>query len=102
MLCIIFDIENYYLHGAELTRQQLIALALLVGSDYTIGLQGVGPVTALEILSSFPCGKDDSVSSITEGLQKFRDWWVSGSRMGSGGKAVLRNKLKNIRLSEGR
>lgn len=50
----------------SLSREQLIALAQLLGSDYTEGLQGVGPVTAVEILSEFP-GK--------EGLEAFCDWW---------------------------
>ncbi|KAI1105711.1 PIN domain-like protein [Jackrogersella minutella] len=50
----------------SLSREQLIALAQLLGSDYTEGLPGVGPVTAVEILSEFP-GRD--------GLAQFRDWW---------------------------
>ncbi|KAI1436790.1 PIN domain-like protein [Xylaria sp. CBS 124048] len=50
----------------SLSREQLISLAHLLGSDYTEGLPGVGPVTAVEILSEFP-GND--------GLRKFRDWW---------------------------
>ncbi|KAK1755054.1 DNA repair protein rad13 [Echria macrotheca] len=50
----------------SLSREQLISLAQLLGSDYTEGLSGVGPVTAVEILSEFP-GKD--------GLEAFRDWW---------------------------
>ncbi|KAF9869602.1 hypothetical protein CkaCkLH20_12899 [Colletotrichum karsti] len=50
----------------SLGRDQLIAIAQLLGSDYTEGLPGVGPVTAVEILSEFP-GKD--------GLAQFRDWW---------------------------
>ncbi|KAL2136289.1 hypothetical protein VTI74DRAFT_4524 [Chaetomium olivicolor] len=50
----------------SLSREQLISLALLLGSDYTEGLPGVGPVTALEILSEFP-GKD--------GLTEFKEWW---------------------------
>lgn len=37
-----------------LTREKLINLALLCGSDYTEGIQGVGPVTAMEILIEFP------------------------------------------------
>ncbi|KAI9726283.1 MAG: DNA repair protein rad2 [Chrysothrix sp. TS-e1954] len=47
----------------DLTRQKLIRIAYLLGSDYTEGLPGVGPVTALEILGEF----DD--------LPAFRDWW---------------------------
>ncbi|KAM0254000.1 hypothetical protein ACHAQJ_007013 [Trichoderma viride] len=50
----------------SLSREQLISLAQLLGSDYTEGLPGVGPVTAVEILSEFP-GQD--------GLDKFREWW---------------------------
>ncbi|KAK4105414.1 PIN domain-like protein [Parathielavia hyrcaniae] len=50
----------------SLSREQLISLAQLLGSDYTEGLAGVGPVTALEMLSEFP-GRD--------GLAQFRDWW---------------------------
>jgi DNA excision repair protein ERCC-5 len=52
----------------SLSREQLISLAQLLGSDYTDGLLGVGPVTAVEILSEFP-GKS--------GLEHFREWWLS-------------------------
>jgi DNA excision repair protein ERCC-5 len=52
----------------SLSRDQLIAIAHLLGSDYTEGLPGVGPVTAVEILSEFPNAT---------GLQEFKDWWVS-------------------------
>ena len=52
----------------SLSREQLISLAQLLGSDYTEGLSGVGPVTAVEILSEFP-GK--------KGLENFREWWMS-------------------------
>ncbi|KOS18421.1 DNA repair protein rad13 [Escovopsis weberi] len=51
----------------SLSRDQLISLAQLLGSDYTEGLPGIGPVTAVEILSEFP-GKD--------GLHRFREWWT--------------------------
>ncbi|KAI0015860.1 PIN domain-like protein [Xylariomycetidae sp. FL0641] len=50
----------------SLSREQLISIAQLLGSDYTEGLPGVGPVTAVEILSEFP-GRD--------GLTRFREWW---------------------------
>ncbi|XMA11794.1 hypothetical protein WAI453_004585 [Rhynchosporium graminicola] len=52
----------------SLSRDQLIAIAHLLGSDYTEGLPGVGPVTAVEILSEFPS---------SSGLQEFKDWWSS-------------------------
>ncbi|KAG6011650.1 hypothetical protein E4U43_008193 [Claviceps pusilla] len=51
----------------SLSRDQLISLAQLLGSDYTDGLPGIGPVTALEILSEFPG---------PSGLYHFRDWWT--------------------------
>lgn len=55
-----------------LDRDTLIQLAYLLGSDYTEGLPGIGPVVAMELLKEFP-GRD--------GLFKFRDWW---SRVQSG------------------
>lgn len=58
------DLEN----ELSLSREQLISLAQLLGSDYTEGLPGVGPVTAVEILSEFP-GKT--------GLEHFREWWTA-------------------------
>ncbi|TKA65853.1 hypothetical protein B0A55_09396 [Friedmanniomyces simplex] len=59
------DLEKEF----DLTRDKLIAVANLLGSDYTEGLPGVGPVTALEILGEF----DGSLGG-------FRDWW-SGVQM---------------------
>ncbi|PVH77678.1 PIN domain-like protein, partial [Cadophora sp. DSE1049] len=50
----------------SLSRDQLISIAHLLGSDYTEGLPGVGPVTAVEILSEFPT---------STGLQEFKEWW---------------------------
>lgn len=84
---------------SELERQQLILLALLVGSDYTSGIQGVGPVTALEILAAFPPGATDD--NILRGLQRFQDWWNAGMPVGSG-KTSLKNKLKDVQLVEGK
>ncbi|CAO2657541.1 Nn.00g036670.m01.CDS01 [Neocucurbitaria sp. VM-36] len=49
----------------SLTREKMIAIAQLLGSDYTTGIPGIGPVTALEILSEFP------------DLQAFKDWWTA-------------------------
>ncbi|KAH9846680.1 hypothetical protein C2E23DRAFT_907659 [Lenzites betulinus] len=49
-----------------LDRDKLVRLAYLLGSDYTDGLPGVGPVVAMELMSEFP-GQD--------GLHKFKAWW---------------------------
>ncbi|KAJ4992758.1 DNA excision repair protein [Stagonosporopsis vannaccii] len=48
----------------SLTREKMIAIAQLLGSDYTPGIPGIGPVTALEIISEFPK------------LEDFKDWWT--------------------------
>ena len=55
----------------SLSRERLISLAFLLGSDYTIGLPGVGPVVALELLANFP-GDD--------GVARFKDWWMRVQR----------------------
>jgi DNA excision repair protein ERCC-5 len=46
-----------------LERDDLIKLGYLLGSDYTSGIKGVGPVGALEIMKEFGS------------LENFRDWW---------------------------
>ncbi|WEW59663.1 DNA repair protein rad2 [Emydomyces testavorans] len=53
------DLEKEY----ALDRKKLISFAHLLGSDYTEGIPGIGPVTALEILTEFST------------LEEFRDWW---------------------------
>ncbi|KAJ5729548.1 DNA excision repair protein Rad2 [Penicillium malachiteum] len=57
---LMSDFEKEY----SLHRQKLISFAHLLGSDYTEGISGIGPVTALEIVTEF--------SSLAE----FRDWWT--------------------------
>ncbi|EME87299.1 uncharacterized protein MYCFIDRAFT_147956 [Pseudocercospora fijiensis CIRAD86] len=54
------DLEKEF----DLTREKLISIAQLLGSDYTEGLHGVGAVTALEIISEFP------------DLEAFKQWWT--------------------------
>ncbi|EYE94846.1 ssDNA endodeoxyribonuclease RAD2 [Aspergillus ruber CBS 135680] len=54
------DMEKEY----ALHRKKLVSFAHLLGSDYTEGIPGIGPVTALEILTEF------------SGLEEFRDWWT--------------------------
>jgi len=69
----IFDdkkyVEVYRADDVEkelgLSRQDLIRAALLLGSDYTSGVKGVGIVNAAEILHAFPGD---------EGLDSFRTW----------------------------
>lgn len=91
----------------NLTREQLILLALLVGSDYTTGVAGVGPVTALEILASFPFNKKRLLKEcpnkqalyheIVTGLQEFKKWVKAGKRTDN---VNLKKKLKNVTLTD--
>ncbi|TDH68321.1 hypothetical protein CCR75_004503 [Bremia lactucae] len=55
------DIEN----ELGFSREQIIALALLLGSDYTDGVRGIGIVNASEIAASYPG---------LEGLCDFKQW----------------------------
>lgn len=76
----------------------MIKLAMLVGSDYTPGLNGVGPVTALEILATFPCPNQ---GGLLAGLQRFRDWVTSGCTRGPSRANALKKKIKNADLTPG-
>ncbi|XP_010425585.1 PREDICTED: DNA repair protein UVH3-like isoform X2 [Camelina sativa] len=69
----IFDdrkyVETYLMKDIEkelgLTRDKIIRMAMLLGSDYTEGISGIGIVNAIEVVTAFP--EED-------GLQKFREW----------------------------
>ncbi|CAI9758615.1 unnamed protein product [Fraxinus pennsylvanica] len=69
----IFDdrkyVETYFMKDIEnelgLDREKLIHMALLLGSDYTEGVSGIGIVNAIEVVNAFP-EKD--------GLHEFREW----------------------------
>eukprot|EP00698_Gefionella_okellyi_P006000 TRINITY_DN1544_c0_g1_i6.p1 TRINITY_DN1544_c0_g1~~TRINITY_DN1544_c0_g1_i6.p1 ORF type:complete len:839 (+),score=111.49 TRINITY_DN1544_c0_g1_i6:258-2774(+) len=60
-------VECYNIRDAEsqlgLNRERMIQLALLLGSDYTGGVDGVGAVSAMEILHEF------------SSLEAFRSWF---------------------------
>ncbi|MED6199328.1 hypothetical protein PIB30_074944 [Stylosanthes scabra] len=69
----IFDdrkyVETYFMEDIEkelgLSREKLVRMALLLGSDYTEGVSGIGIVNAIEVVNAFP--EED-------GLLKFRKW----------------------------
>jgi DNA excision repair protein ERCC-5 len=73
----IFDemklVELYLARDAKmelgLSSNDFIALAMLLGSDYTSGVKGVGIVNGMEILQAFPVQ-----DNLLEGLEKFRTW----------------------------
>eukprot|EP00903_Cladosiphon_okamuranus_P014772 g13687.t1 len=67
-------VEAYLLPDAEkdlgVGTEEVIALALLLGSDYTEGVRGVGIVNAMEVINAFPLeGKGAHY-----GLSKFKKW----------------------------
>eukprot|EP01018_Ginkgo_biloba_P014778 Gb_23486 [translate_table: standard] len=69
----IFDdrkyVETYFMKDIEkelgLNREKLIRMAMLLGSDYTEGISGIGIVNAIEVVNAFP--EED-------GLKKFKEW----------------------------
>ncbi|KAH8829812.1 PIN domain-like protein [Flagelloscypha sp. PMI_526] len=67
-----------------LDRDTLVRLAYLLGSDYTEGLSGVGPVLAMEVLKEFN-GED--------GLLGFARWW----RMVQSGKDEEKDMVSAFR-----
>uniref|UniRef100_A0A182NUS8 Uncharacterized protein n=1 Tax=Anopheles dirus TaxID=7168 RepID=A0A182NUS8_9DIPT len=104
-LVLEFTIESIE-QQFHMDRKKLIQLALLVGSDYTTGIHGIGAVTALEILASFPptpeqAGETSEMMSMLSGLRKFRDWWQHGRNGATGARMALKSKLKNIDIGEG-
>ena len=56
------------------TRNQLIGIAHLTGSDYCTGVNGIGPKTALKIIHEFksPTNQSDFIGCI----KSFSDWWI--------------------------
>lgn len=81
----------------SLSRENLISIAHLLGSDYTEGIPGIGPVTAVEILSEFP-GRD--------GLTAFRDWWTEvqnnpvRSKEADAGLSAFRRKFRKTNATK--
>ena len=64
----MFQVSEVMQHFG-LSREKLVLLAMLTGSDYTDGVEGVGPVTALEVLAEFP---GDGIDPLLE----FKMWWT--------------------------
>lgn len=78
-----------------LIREQMIKIALLCGSDYTPGIQGVGPVTALEIMAEFP-------GEHLKGLENFKKWWYTTRNQVKVPQEVkLKSKLRQLEIHEG-
>lgn len=93
------NIKNLF----QMDQKSLIQLGMLVGSDYTSGIQGIGPVTALEIIAAFTTNDEftDEAVGVISCLRKFRDWVVNGKTVHSPTLQELKNKLKKVELIEG-
>eukprot|EP00669_Euglena_mutabilis_P004673 TRINITY_DN16020_c0_g1_i1.p1 TRINITY_DN16020_c0_g1~~TRINITY_DN16020_c0_g1_i1.p1 ORF type:complete len:555 (+),score=87.66 TRINITY_DN16020_c0_g1_i1:201-1667(+) len=66
-------------------RAALVAMALLLGSDYTEGVANVGPVGALEVLAAFPLPSTAAASEehrILATLDRFKEWVFTASTGG--------------------
>lgn len=63
-------VEYYDMKSIEanlgLNRDKMIELAMLLGSDYTTGIKGMGPVSSMEIIAEF------------EDLTAFKNWYEKG------------------------
>ncbi|KAK6454991.1 uncharacterized protein RJT20DRAFT_54120 [Scheffersomyces xylosifermentans] len=72
-------VECYILDDIEakvaLNQDRLIELALLLGSDYTEGIKGIGPVLAMEILAEFGT------------LKEFKRWFDENTKT-----TIVKNK----------
>jgi DNA excision repair protein ERCC-5 len=55
-----------------LSREDLVAFAYFLGSDYTEGVNGVGIVNAVEILQAFPMRNE--AGGPVAGLRRFKAW----------------------------
>lgn len=82
----------------NLERKDLIDLALLLGSDYTDGLPGIGPVSAMEILAEFKGPEKDT-------LREFKEWWereLANRARGSGAskESAFKEKFSKRFLSK--
>ncbi|KAJ2804573.1 DNA repair protein rad2 [Coemansia guatemalensis] len=68
---------------SSLTQRDLVFLACLLGSDYTVGVKGIGPVLAIEALAEFGPSVTNGGTTIddrtdeevvVEALRGFRSW----------------------------
>lgn len=90
-------VEVYLAEDAEremgLAREDLVALAYFLGSDYTEGVTGVGIVNAMEIIQAFSMRTADG--GPLAGLAKFKKWLDGYDFMGE-----LVVGLKSKRMSK--
>ena len=71
----VIDLVKFLGHHG-LTREQLVDLAILIGTDFNDGLKGIGPKTALKLLAehgSLEAMPDDVTGRLPGNYQEIRD-----------------------------
>lgn len=73
-----FDLERN-LDELELTREQLIDLSILVGTDYNEGIKGIGPKTALKKIKKHGDGKTalEGMDESIENYERIREIFLN-------------------------
>lgn len=91
-------VEHYKTENIKATvgleRTKMITLALICGSDYTEGVEGIGSVGAMEALVEFP-------GEGIECLQNLRKWWsVACKGISTMQHSKIRQKLAQVNLPD--
>lgn len=77
-----------------LDRDKMISLALLTGSDYTVGVESVGAVLAMEVLAEFP-------GEGLECLNNMKKWWnVAHRNVSAAYQSKVKQRLSQIMIPE--
>ncbi|XP_063609124.1 DNA excision repair protein ERCC-5-like [Penaeus indicus] len=77
-----------------LDRDKMISLALLTGSDYTVGVESVGAVLAMEVLAEFP-------GEGFECLNNLKKWWnVAHRNVSAAYQSKAKQRLSQIMIPE--
>lgn len=81
-----------------MSRNSFIQLAFLVGSDYTNGIDGIGPVSAIEILSFFE--SETKTMGLEEKLLKIKE--IANSKAEVYCDIPFIKKLKSTKIGNGK
>ncbi|GAX25697.1 DNA excision repair protein ERCC-5 [Fistulifera solaris] len=93
-------VEVYRASDAEkemsLGRNEMVALAMLLGGDYTEGVRGVGIVNAMEVLDAFDMSRGPK-----QGLMDFHNWLTMFNPIEDApSEAIRRDEASLSRLEE--
>jgi len=77
----LMELERILMHNG-ITQQQLIDIAILVGTDFNKGVKGVGPKTALKLLKQYGAIENlptENKSTLPENLDEVRNIFLQPS-----------------------